>query len=86
MGVIKVNRIEVRKQVHSACHTLITDKDIAEKIYMKIMDYLEDYLSDCEEDERPVRCKDCKHSKTCIYPAKWNWCPDGERRADELEV
>lgn len=30
-----------------------------------------------------VRCKDCKHSKECIYPAKWNWCPDGERRIDE---
>ena len=47
---IKVNRIEVRTQVHSACHALITDKDIAEKVYMKVMDYLEDYLSDCEED------------------------------------
>ena len=30
-----------------------------------------------------VRCKDCKHSKNCIYPAKWNWCPDGERRNNE---
>lgn len=49
---IKVNRIEVRTQVHSACHELITDKDIAEKVYMKVMDHLEDYLSDCEEDER----------------------------------
>lgn len=27
-----------------------------------------------------VRCKDCKHSKNCVYPAKWNWCPDGERK------
>ena len=47
---IKVNRIEVRTQVHSACHALITDKDIAEKVYMKVMDYLEDYLSDCEDE------------------------------------
>lgn len=29
-----------------------------------------------------VRCKDCKHSKNCIYPAKWNWCPDGERKGE----
>ena len=29
-----------------------------------------------------VMCKDCKHSKNCVYPAKWNWCPDGERRTD----
>lgn len=30
-----------------------------------------------------VRCGDCKCSKKCIYPAKWNWCPDGERRTDD---
>lgn len=29
-----------------------------------------------------VRCKDCKHSNNCTYPAKWNWCPDGERKTD----
>lgn len=27
-----------------------------------------------------VRCRECEHSKNCTYPAKWNWCPDGERR------
>lgn len=47
---IKVNRIEIRRTVHDACHGLITDSDIAEKVYMRVMDYLEDYLSDCEED------------------------------------
>ena len=29
-----------------------------------------------------TECKDCKHSKNCIYPAKWNWCPDGERKGE----
>lgn len=29
-----------------------------------------------------VECKDCKHSKNCTYPAKWNWCPDGERKGE----
>lgn len=49
---IKVNRIEIRRTVHDACHALITDSDIAEKVYMRVMNNLEDYLSDCEEDER----------------------------------
>lgn len=49
---IKVSRIEVRVQVHNALYELITDKDIAERVYMKVMEFLEDYLSDCEEDER----------------------------------
>lgn len=47
---IKVNRIEIRRMVHDACYRLITDGDIAEKVYMKVMDYLEDYLSDCEDE------------------------------------
>lgn len=29
-----------------------------------------------------VRCGECKHSKNCTYPAKWNWCPDGERKGE----
>lgn len=49
---IKVSRVEVRIQVHNALYELITDKDIAERVYMKVMEFLEDYLSDCEEDER----------------------------------
>ena len=49
---IKVSRVEVRVQVHNALYELITDKDIAERVYMKVMEFLEDYLSDCEEDER----------------------------------
>lgn len=32
-----------------------------------------------------VRCRECKHSKNCVYPAKWNWCPDGERRTDDTD-
>ena len=51
MGVIKVKRIDVRRVVSDACHDFITDKDIAEKVYMKVMDNLEDYLSDCEDEE-----------------------------------
>ena len=52
---IKVNRIEIRRTVHDACHELITDSDIAEKVYMRVMDNLEDYLSDCEEDGKENR-------------------------------
>lgn len=29
-----------------------------------------------------VKCRECKHSKNCTYPAKWNWCPDGERKGE----
>lgn len=52
---IKVNLIEVRRTVHDACHGLITDSDIAEKVYMRVMGNLEDYLSDCEEDGKENR-------------------------------
>lgn len=45
---IKVNRIEIRRTVHDACYGLITDGDIAEMVYMRVMVNLEDYLSNCE--------------------------------------
>ena len=51
MGVIKVKRIDVRRIVSDACHELISDEKIAEMVYMKIMNPLEDYLEDCEEGE-----------------------------------
>ena len=51
MGVIKVNRIGIRRVVSDACHELVSDKKIAEMIYMKIMQPLEDYLDDCWEYE-----------------------------------
>jgi hypothetical protein len=35
--------------VFKPCHT---DSDIAEKVYMRVMNNLEDYLSDCEEENR----------------------------------
>ncbi len=47
---IEVNRIEIRRTIHDACHELITYNDIAEKVYMKLMDNLEDYMSDCESE------------------------------------
>lgn len=51
MDVIKIKRIDVRRVVSDACHELVSDKKIAEMIYMKIMQPLEDYLDDCEEGE-----------------------------------
>ena len=51
MGVIKVNRIDVRRVVEDACHDLISDEKLAEMVYIKIMHPLEDYLDDCEEGE-----------------------------------
>lgn len=51
MGVIKVKRIDIRRVVSDACHELISDEKIAEMVYMKIMNPLEDYLDDCEEVE-----------------------------------
>jgi len=49
---IKVNRIDIRRVVEDACHDLISDKKLAEMLYIKIMQPLEDYLDDCEEVER----------------------------------
>lgn len=51
MGVIKVNRIDIRRVVEDACHDLISDEKLAEMVYIKIMHPLEDYLDDCEEGE-----------------------------------
>lgn len=73
---IKVNRIEIRRTVHDACHELITDSDIAEKVYMKVMDNLEDYLSDCE-DETDEEWYDWRDEQE--YEDRW------ERRADETQ-
>lgn len=51
MGVIEVNRIDIRRAVEDACHDLIRDEKLAEMVYIKIMRPLEDYLDDCEEGE-----------------------------------
>lgn len=51
MGVIEVNRIDVRRVVENACYDLISDEKLAEMVYIKIMHPLEDYLDDCEEGE-----------------------------------
>ena len=51
MEIIKVNRIGIRRVVSDACHELISDEKIAEMVYMKIMNPLEDYLDDCWEYE-----------------------------------
>ena len=51
MGVIKVKRIDVRRAVEGACKDLISDEKLAEMVYTKIMQPLEDYLDDCEEGE-----------------------------------
>lgn len=48
---IKVNRIDIRRTVEDACHDLISDEKLAEMVYIKIMNPLEDYLDDCEEGE-----------------------------------
>ena len=51
MGVIKINRIDIRRTVEDACHELTSDEKLAELLYVKIMNPLEDYLDDCEEGE-----------------------------------
>ena len=51
MEIIKVNRIGIRRVVEDACHDVIRDKKLAEMLYIKIMQPLEDYLDDCEEGE-----------------------------------
>lgn len=51
MEVIKINRIDIRRVVEDACHDLISDKKLAEMLYIKIMQPLEDYLDDCWEYE-----------------------------------
>lgn len=51
MGIIKVKRIDIRRVVSNACHDLINDEKIAEMLYIKIMNPLEEYLDDCEEGE-----------------------------------
>lgn len=51
MGVIKVNRIDIRRVVSGACHDLISDEKLAEMVYVKIMHPLEYYLDDCWEYE-----------------------------------
>lgn len=52
MGVIKVKRIDVRRVVEDACYDLISDEKLAEMVYVKIMQPLEDYLDDCEEEKQ----------------------------------
>ena len=74
MGVIKVNRIDIRRVVEDACHNLISDKKLAEMVYIKIMNPLEDYLSDCE-DETNEEWYDWRDKQE--YEDRW------ERRADE---
>ena len=45
----KVDIWHVRQCVEDACNDLIRDKDIAEKLFMKIIAPLEDYIMDeCE--------------------------------------
>lgn len=52
MAVItKVTRLGIRQAVEEACHDLISDKKLADLLYIKIMTPLEDYLDDCEEGE-----------------------------------
>ena len=52
----KFRRVEIRREIRSACHELIADQSIAEDVYMRIMRPLEDFLSDHEvkgaNDER----------------------------------
>lgn len=44
----KFRRVEIRREVRDACHSLITDQRIAEDVYMRIMMPLENFLSDHE--------------------------------------
>lgn len=44
----KFRRVEIRREVRDACHSLIIDPCIAENVYMRIMMPLEDFLSDHE--------------------------------------
>ena len=44
----RFRRVEIRREVRDACHSLITDQCIAEDVYMSIMMPLEDFLSDHE--------------------------------------
>lgn len=56
------------------------------QVWMRKRHYCQN-LEDVEATELDlVRCKDCKHSKNCVYPAKWNWCPDGERGAEQSQI
>ena len=74
MGVIKVNRIDIRRAVEDACHDLISDDKLAEMLYVKIMHPLEDYLSDCE-DETDEERYDWRDEQE--YEDRW------ERRAND---
>ena len=44
----RFRRVEIRREIRSACHELIADQRIAEDVYMRIMSPLEDFLSDHE--------------------------------------
>ena len=67
-GYIITEIIPFRRIVHDACLELISDKNIAEKIYDYIMQPIEDYLYDeCEYFEM-VKCKNCEHHDD-------NYCP-----------
>lgn len=44
----KFRRVEIRREVRDACHSLIIDPCIAENVHMRIMMPLEDFLSDHE--------------------------------------
>ena len=44
----RFRRVEIRREIRSAWHGLITDQSIAEDVYMRIMRPLEDFLSDHE--------------------------------------
>ena len=44
----KFRRVEIRREIRSACHGLIADQSIAEDVYIRIMSPLEDFLSDHE--------------------------------------
>lgn len=50
--IYRFRRIEIRREILSVCRELITDQSIAEAIYMRIMNPLEDFLSDHEVKRR----------------------------------
>ena len=63
MSEVKVQVVPLRRVIHSACCDIITDSKMAERLYMLIMDRVEEYLYECEDQE-------VYEAKTCPM------CPD----------
>ena len=86
----------VRRNIQGSCRRLINDEEMADALFVRIMDPLEDAIVD--DAPEVVRCKDCKYwdRTECIdgdcfcekmfgrnmgYFTKENWyCAEGEKK------